>query len=106
MLRKPGQFNFERRTQNVCDCQISYYYTLGCNHASQSDAADEEGLVVRLASGISPATNLWEPANIFRRELEKASPEHGIEEGEVRVDFTTRGPSVRSGSCWRRPSLM
>lgn len=48
-------------------------------------------MVVRLASGMNPSTRLWEPANLFKKELEKASPEHGIEEGEIKVEFFDQG---------------
>lgn len=64
----------------------------GCQNKSQSEApGNRPELVFRLASGMSPTTKLWEPANLFKQELEKASPEHGIEEGEIKVEFYDQG---------------
>jgi tripartite ATP-independent transporter DctP family solute receptor len=64
----------------------------GCKRASQSSPdSDNAELVVRLASGMSPTTKLWEPANLFKQELEKASPEHNIKEGEIKVEFFDQG---------------
>lgn len=66
--------------------------TSGCKQASESGQnTDKTELVVRLASGMSPSTKLWEPANLFKNKLEKASPEHGIEEGEIKVEFFDQG---------------
>lgn len=63
-----------------------------CKQASESGkTTDNAELVVRLASGMSPSTKLWEPANLFQNKLEKASPEHGIEEGEIKVEFFDQG---------------
>lgn len=63
-----------------------------CEQASDSyRATDNPELVIRLASGMSPSTKLWEPANLLKKELEKASPAHGIEEGEIKVEFFDQG---------------
>lgn len=64
----------------------------GCEHASESDQnSGDPQLIVRLASGMSPSTRLWEPANLFKKELEKASPRHGVEAGEIKVEFFDQG---------------
>lgn len=64
----------------------------GCEQAPESDRnSGDPRLVVRLASGMSPSTKLWEPANLFKNELEKASPEHEIEKGEIKVEFFDQG---------------
>lgn len=64
----------------------------GCEQAPESGkTSGGPELVVRLASGMNPSTRLWEPANLFKKELEKASPEHGIEEGEIKVEFFDQG---------------
>lgn len=64
----------------------------GCLGTSEPDATTgKPGLVFRLASGMSPATRLWEPSNLFKKELEKASARHGIKKGEIRVEFYDQG---------------
>lgn len=65
--------------------------TFGCERNAPSDSSDEPKLIFRLASGMNPNTKLWEPANLFEQELEKASPEHGIEAGEIEVKFYDQG---------------
>lgn len=69
---------------------ICILISAGCASKS-NDTADDHELLIRLASGMSPSTKLWEPANLFKQELEKASPEHGIEEGEIKVEFFDQG---------------
>lgn len=45
----------------------------------------------RLALELNNQTRLWDASHFFRTELEKASPEHGIKEGEIRVEFYDSG---------------
>lgn len=66
-------------------------FSFGCNSKAPSDAENEPKLVFRLASGMNPNTKLWEPANLFKQALEEASPEHGIEPGEIEVKFYDQG---------------
>jgi tripartite ATP-independent transporter DctP family solute receptor len=63
--------------------------TFGCERNAPSE--DDPKLVFRLASGMNPNTKLWEPANLFKQALEEASPEHGIEAGEIEVKFYDQG---------------
>tara|TARA_R110002167_G_scaffold158880_10_gene354260 strand:- start:1146 stop:2207 length:1062 start_codon:yes stop_codon:yes gene_type:complete len=45
----------------------------------------------RLALELKPETKIWEVSNLFKTELEKASNELGIREGEIMVDFYDQG---------------
>lgn len=64
----------------------------GCNRTSQKDSTSEDPkLVFRLASEMNSNTKLWEPSNLFKQELEKASPKHAIKEGEIKVEFYDQG---------------
>ncbi len=65
--------------------------TFGCENDAPSDAENDPKLVIRLASGMNPNTKLWEPANLFKQALEKASPKHGIDAGEIEVKFYDQG---------------
>ena len=51
----------------------------------------EPSLVFRLALELNSATKIWEASNLFKEELEKASPEDGIVEGEIKVEFYDQG---------------
>jgi len=52
----------------------------------------------RLALELNNQTPLWDASHLFRTKLEKASPEHGIAEGEIRVEFYDSGKTAeRSG---------
>ena len=62
-----------------------------CRRAAESNRINTPGLVIRLASGMNPNTRLWEPANLFKKELEKAAPELNIEAGEIEVLFYDQG---------------
>lgn len=64
----------------------------GCKRTSQTDSAGgHPELVFRLASEMNSNTKLWEASNLFKRELEKASPEHRIKKGEIKVEFYDQG---------------
>ncbi|MEX2351181.1 MAG: TRAP transporter substrate-binding protein [Balneolaceae bacterium] len=60
----------------------------GC---SSADSEKEPGLAFRLSLELNQQTRLWDASHFFRTELMKASPEHGIEEGEIRVEFYDSG---------------
>lgn len=66
---------------------------LGCGGGEPAAAPStvEPKLVFRLALELKPETVIWEASNLFKREIEKASPEDGIEAGEIRVEFYDRG---------------
>lgn len=52
---------------------------------------DQPQLEFRLALELKPDTKIWEASNLFKQELEKASPEEDIREGEIKVNFYDQG---------------
>ena len=48
-------------------------------------------LEFRLALELNSETKIWEASNLFKKELEKASPADGIEAGEIKVNFYDQG---------------
>jgi len=48
-------------------------------------------LEFRLALELNSETKIWEASNLFKNALEKASPEDGIEAGEIKVNFYDQG---------------
>lgn len=51
----------------------------------------EPKLVFRLANELKEDSRIWEVSNLFKTEIEKASPDGSIAEGEIRVDFFDQG---------------
>lgn len=51
----------------------------------------EPQLKFRLALELKPDTKIWEASNLFKQELEKASLEDDIREGEIEVNFYDQG---------------
>lgn len=64
-----------------------------CGATTESETMDGESprLVFRLANELKPDSYIWEVSNIFRKELEKASPDGEIKEGEIKVKFYDQG---------------
>lgn len=48
-------------------------------------------LVFRLSNELKPDSRIWEVSNLFRNELEKASPDGEIKAGEIKVVFYDQG---------------
>jgi TRAP-type C4-dicarboxylate transport system substrate-binding protein len=63
----------------------------GDSQAEPADPAIRPQLVFRLALELKPETVIWEASNLFKQEIEKASPEDGIAAGEIMVEFYDRG---------------
>lgn len=66
----------------------------GCDgpaNAVEDGSGVRPKLVFRLALELKPETVIWEASNLFKQEIERAAPELGIEEGEIRVEFYDRG---------------
>ena len=57
----------------------------------QEGEASKPGLVFRLALELNSTTKIWEASNLFKKALEQAVPEDGIEAGEIRVEFYDQG---------------
>ena len=51
----------------------------------------DSGLKFRLATELNAESKIWEISNLFKQEIEKSSPEHGIREGEINVVFYDQG---------------
>ncbi|MFD2099086.1 TRAP transporter substrate-binding protein DctP [Flagellimonas iocasae] len=69
---------------------VAFGFT-SCKNNDKEGKTSKPGLIFRLALEMKPETKIWEVANLFREELQKASPEHGIEQGEIVVDFYDQG---------------
>lgn len=64
----------------------------GCGERTSTNKGEREPAVVfRLALELNSGTKLWAASDLFRKELAKASPEDGIEAGEIRVEFYDQG---------------
>lgn len=48
-------------------------------------------LIFRLSNELKPDSRIWEVSNLFRNELEKASPDGEIKAGEIKVIFYDQG---------------
>lgn len=59
--------------------------------SAPNDRKTNPGLVFRLALELNSETKIWEASNLFRNELEKASEEDSIREGEIKVEFYDQG---------------
>jgi len=62
-----------------------------CSCRDKERNSSEPGLRFRLALELKPETKIWEVANLFKKELEKASPKDGIKVGEIVIDFYDQG---------------
>ena len=58
---------------------------------SKKTTSTTPALRFRLALELKPETKIWEVSSLFKTELEKASAEHGIREGEIKIDFYDQG---------------
>lgn len=48
-------------------------------------------LVFRLASELKPDSKIWEVSRLFKEEIERASPDGDVQEGEIQVVFYDQG---------------
>ncbi len=66
----------------------------GCGNSDKgkhNNDAPAPKLIFRLATELNAESKIWEISNLFKQEIEKASPEHGIKEGEIEVMFYDQG---------------
>ena len=64
----------------------------GCNSANEAKVdSNLPQLRFRLALELKPETKIWEVSNLFKSELEKASPKDSIRAGEIQIDFYDQG---------------
>lgn len=61
----------------------------GCDTSVAAEGAPK--LVFRLSNELKPDSRIWEVSNLFRNELEKASPDGEIKAGEIQVVFYDQG---------------
>lgn len=82
------------------NCKKAYYCLLivltliitACNQEAKNILKpDDAQLRFRLALELKPETRIWDVSNLFKTELESASPEDGIQAGEIKVDFYDQG---------------
>ena len=58
----------------------------GCTSNQVSEPVENTPkLVFRLSNELKPDSRIWEISNLFRNELEKASPDGEIKAGEIKV---------------------
>lgn len=62
-----------------------------CQSEPKTTQGSEPKLVFRLSNELKPDSRIWEVSNLFRNELEKASPDGTIQEGEIQVVFYDQG---------------
>ena len=71
---------------------LSFLLAVSCSGGGQKVKTDKEPkLVFRLANELKPDSKIWEASNLLKEELEKAAPELGIEEGEIKIQFFDQG---------------
>lgn len=71
---------------------ISFLWHVSCSGGrQQAQSGDEPKLILRLANELKPDSKIWEASNLLKEELEKAAPELGIKEGEIKVVFYDQG---------------
>ncbi len=78
---------------------LSLVTFVACQADQQQAAQNKPGgappggapLQFRVALELRPETKIWEAANLFKKELEKASPEDNIQAGEIQVNFYDQG---------------
>lgn len=76
----------------TCVMLIALLVFTGCSTNSTSHQMIENNhLIFRLANELKPDSRIWEVSNLFRNELEKASPDGNIKEGEIKVIFYDQG---------------
>ncbi len=75
----------------ICISVILFIFLLGCDSKLPKEGETHPKLVFRLAIELNSTTKLWDASYLFKRELEKASPQYGIEEGEIKVEFYDQG---------------
>ena len=68
----------------------------GCNARKTAETVvegsrKEPKLVFRLANELKDDSRIWEASNLFRNEIQKASPDGSIAEGEIQVEFFDQG---------------
>lgn len=64
----------------------------GCTSNQVSEPVENTPkLVFRLSNELKPDSRIWEISNLFRNELEKASPDGEIKAGEIKVIFYDQG---------------
>lgn len=65
---------------------------IGCSSNVERECAESTPkLVFRLSNELKPDSRIWEVSNLFRNELEKASPDGTIKAGEIKVVFYDQG---------------
>ncbi len=71
------------------------WFSLLCASCGTSTTPEPTGeapkLVFRLSNELKPDSRIWEASNLFRNELEKASPDGTIKAGEIKVVFFDQG---------------
>ena len=71
---------------------VGFLLAVSCSGGSPKvKTGNEPKLVFRLANELKPDSKIWEASNLFKEELEKAAPEFGIKEGEIKVLFYDQG---------------
>lgn len=63
----------------------------GCIQKEKEARNDSVRLRFRLGLELNADTKIWEVSNLFKSELEKASPKDNIKEGEIEVEFYDQG---------------
>lgn len=71
---------------------LSLFLLTGCTSEVESQSKENSPkLVFRLSNELKPDSRIWEVSNLFRNELEKASPDGSIKAGEIKVVFYDQG---------------
>jgi TRAP-type C4-dicarboxylate transport system substrate-binding protein len=72
---------------------VTLFLLVAACGGDESDPANpkQNKLRFRLALELKPETKIWEVSNLFKTELEKASPDGTIQAGEIKVDFYDQG---------------
>lgn len=71
---------------------LSLFLLAGCSSGVEHKGTENTPkLVFRLSNELKPDSRIWEVSNLFRNELEKASPDGSIKAGEIKVVFYDQG---------------
>lgn len=78
---------------NTIDIVLLFLFLLaGCSSGVEHKGTENTPkLVFRLSNELKPDSRIWEVSNLFRNELEKASPDGSIKAGEIKVVFYDQG---------------
>jgi TRAP-type C4-dicarboxylate transport system substrate-binding protein len=91
-MKAPSSSGFMTGGTSLVPALFGVLLLSGCGpDGATGRSTDEPGLVFRLANELQPADGIWDASALFAEEIEKASPDGRIAEGEIRVVLYDQG---------------